>query len=86
MSPQEGLDLSPREIAALFSGSEWAVKFPPILTIEQAAELLQLPVETLRAWRSRGLLGSCSRRVGKRVRFFRDRLVDWYFNQAGSSG
>lgn len=86
MSSNEGLDLAAREIAGFFTGPEWASRFPPILTIEQAAELLQLPVETLRGWRSRGLLDSCSRRVGKRVRFLRDRLVEWYFNEARPGG
>lgn len=58
--------------------------YPPILSIEQAAELGQLPVETLRSWRSRKLLDDCSRRVGKRVRFFRDRFVQWLFNGAAN--
>lgn len=74
--------LTSREIAAAFSDPHWAERFPPILTIEQSAELLQFPLGTLRDWRSRGLLGSCSRRVGKRVRFWRDRLIHWFFNEA----
>jgi hypothetical protein len=74
------LDLSAREIAAAFSDPQWAQKFPPLLNIEEAAELLKTPVGTLRDWRSRGLLSNCSRRVGKRVKFFRDRLVREVFN------
>jgi excisionase family DNA binding protein len=75
------LKLTSREISSCFCGSDWAQKFPPILTIEQAADLLQVPVGTLRDWRSRGLLGTCSRRLGKHVRFFRDRLLSLVFNE-----
>jgi hypothetical protein len=75
------LKLSGKEIAAAFSDPIWSEKFPPILTIEQSADLLQVPVGTLRDWRSRGLLGSCSRRVGKHVRVFRDRLLKQIFNE-----
>ena len=86
MLPQPPLALTTQELSRAFADPRWAERYPPILSIEQAADLLQLPVETLRGWRSRGLLNSCSRRVGKRVRLFRDRLVTWYFNDAGSVG
>lgn len=79
----ESLDLSPREIAACFADPLWAQRFPPVLRIEQAAELLGLPVGTLRDWRSRGLLTKCSRKVGRRVLFFRDRLILSVFNSFG---
>jgi len=36
------LNLSDREIAAAFAAGAWAEKFPPFLTLEQAAELLQI--------------------------------------------
>ena len=75
------LKLSDKEIAASFGDSAWAVKFPPVLSIQQAAELLQVPLATLYAWRSRGLLKSCSRKMGKHVRFFRDRLIRLLFNE-----
>lgn len=74
------IKLTSREITAAFSEAVWAEKFPPILTITQAADLAQVSVGTLRDWRSRGLLRGCSRRNGKHVRFFRDRLVDFIFN------
>jgi hypothetical protein len=45
-----------------------------------ASQLINTPVQTLREWRSKGYLSSCSRLVGRRVGFFRDRLIDWYFN------
>ncbi len=81
MSVDPPLKLTNSEISAAFANPGDADVFPPILTIEEAAALLQVPVETLRDWRSRGLLKGCSRRKGKRVRFFRDRLIQWYFNE-----
>jgi hypothetical protein len=77
MSP----DLSQREIAEMFLAPDWATKFPPILSVELAAELIQVPKSTIYDWRSRGLLDRCSRRVGKRVIFVRDRLVQLVFNE-----
>lgn len=58
-----------------------AERFPPVLTIQQAAELLQVPVQTLYQWRSRELLGTCCRKVGKHLRFYRDRLIKKAFNE-----
>lgn len=66
------------EVARYFAGI-WGEKFPPILDIAQAAELLRIPVGTLRDWRSRGLLDGCCRRCGRRVLFLRDRLVQKAF-------
>ena len=80
-----GLKLSEHEIKSAFTAGPWAERFPPVLTIDQAAELLQVPKSTLYDWRSRGLLGRCSRRVGKRVLFFRDRLIQQIFNEGLSS-
>lgn len=81
MDGDRSLELTDQEIASNFSDPIWANRFPPILTFEQAADLLQMPVDTLRDWRSRGLLDECSRRLGKRVRFVRDRLLKQCFNQ-----
>jgi excisionase family DNA binding protein len=78
-----GLDLTAGEIAAPFSDPVSSARFPPILTTDQAAELIGVPKSTLYDWSSRGLLKSCSRRVGKRLLFYRDRLVRHVFN--GSS-
>jgi len=71
----ESLRLSSHEVAAAFAHDVWAVKFPPILSVDQAAELLQVPKATVYAWKSQGLLKGCCRRMGKYLRFFRDRLV-----------
>lgn len=81
MEDDTSLKLTDREIAAAFSDAQWADRFPPVITLAQAAELLQVPLQTLYQWRARGLLGKCSRRVGKRVLVFRDRLLQQVFNE-----
>lgn len=80
-----GLKLNDQEIKSAFTEGPWAERFPPVLTIDQAAELIQIPKSTLYDWRSRGVLDRCSRRVGKRVRFFRDRLIQQIFNEGLNS-
>jgi excisionase family DNA binding protein len=75
------LKLTDKEIASPFAVPVWAERFPPILTVDQAADLLQVPKQTIYDWRSRGLLGSCCRKVGKHLRFYRDRLIEKAFNE-----
>lgn len=79
MTADESLKLTDREIAGMFSHPIDAERFRPVLTLEDAAALLQVPVGTLRDWRSRGYLTGCCRKVGKRVRFLRDRLIHKVF-------
>jgi hypothetical protein len=81
MDDDKNLQLSDREIAACFNDPASAARFPPVLNIQQAAELLCVPVGTMRDWRSRGLLSNCGRRVGREVKFFRDRLIKKVFNE-----
>jgi excisionase family DNA binding protein len=82
MAKKEGpMKLTAQEVAAMFADPQWAAKFPPVLTIDQAAELLQVPKLTIYDWRSRGLLDACSRKVGKHVPLFRDKLVSLVFNE-----
>jgi excisionase family DNA binding protein len=80
MANDENLKLTPREIAAAFDGTS-AMPTPPVLTVDEAAALLRVPKQTVYDWRSRGLLSGCCRRVGKRLLFFRDRLIEKAFNQ-----
>jgi hypothetical protein len=75
----EGLNLSEAEIQKLFDGGSWANR--PFLTLTEVADLLNIPKATMYDWRSRGLLDNCSRKVGKRVLFVRDRLIQTIFNQ-----
>lgn len=80
VSKKSSLNLTSREIAAPFKEGLYAEKFPPILKIEQASELIQIPEDTIRDWRSRGLLDKCCAKVGKHLRFYRDRLIKLLFN------
>lgn len=75
-----GLGLSPKEITDAFDDPNWAEIYPPILSTDQAAALLQIPKNTLYAWSSSGLLKGCGRRMGKHLRFFRNRLLAHLFN------
>jgi excisionase family DNA binding protein len=77
----ESLKLTARDVANAFADPTWGARFPPVLTVDQTAELLQIPKQTVYDWHSRGLLKGCCRRVGKHLRFFRDRLLNRIFNE-----
>jgi excisionase family DNA binding protein len=79
-SDKNGLGLTVREIATALSAEPWTTKFPPILTVEEAAELLRVPVGTIYDWSSRELLKNCCLKVGRHLRFWRDRLLIHIFN------
>ncbi len=70
--------ITPEEIAQ----SVDTVRFPAILTPEQAAELLQIAKTTLYRKVSEGCFTSAVRR-GKPLRFWRDRLIALFL--AGST-
>jgi Helix-turn-helix domain len=77
----QSLKVTDAEIAAWFSDPIWASRFGPILRLNEAAELLRVPPNTMRDWRSRGLLDGCCRRSGKQVLFVRDRLIKRVLNE-----
>lgn len=77
----DGLRLTATEAASPFSDPELARRYPPIMTAQQAAELLQVPLSTIYDWSSRGLLKDCARKMGKGLRFFRQRLIQKMFNE-----
>jgi excisionase family DNA binding protein len=79
--PSVKLELTAKDLASAFGEGPWAEKYPPVLTLEQAAALLQVPKQTIYDWRSRGELTGCSRKVGKHVRFWRDKLIQKLFNE-----
>jgi excisionase family DNA binding protein len=81
----DSLRLTAQDVANAFTDPAWAAKFPPVLTVDQVAALLQVPKLTVYDWRSRGLLQGCSRRVGKHLRFFRDKLLLMIFNDGLNS-
>jgi hypothetical protein len=76
-----GLNLTKSEVAAAFADPNWAAEYPPVLSVDQTAALLQVPKGTVYDWSSRGLLAGCSRKLGKRLRIFRDRLILKLFNE-----
>ena len=77
----EDLRLTPLEISRACDSASDQANYPPILTVDQAANLLQVPKGTIYDWHSRGMLKGCCRRLGKHLRFFRDRLLLLVFNQ-----
>ena len=50
MSGKEKLRISREEIASAFSTDKYCDRFPPIMNVQQAAELLQVPKHTLYEW------------------------------------
>lgn len=81
MAGKHALKISKEEIAAAFAAGEWASRFPPILTVDQAAELLSIPKATLYGWKSQGKLKGSCQKLGKHLRFSRDRLVQTVMNE-----
>lgn len=63
----------------MFADRRWSERFPPILSVELAAELLHVPKATIYDWSSRGLLGSCAQKAGKHLCIARDLLVHLVF-------
>ena len=55
------------DTGGLFGGG-----YPPLLTVNQTAELVQIPKKTIYEWSSRGLLQGCSCRAGRHLRIHRD--------------
>lgn len=45
-------DLTAREVDGFFSDPAWAAQFPPVLTVDQAADRAQIPKQTVYAWSS----------------------------------
>ncbi len=73
--------LTTKEVVAMFADPAEAAKFPPLLTVDEAAQLARVPKQTVYAWSSQGLLKGCSRKVGKHLRILRDKFVLKIFNE-----
>ena len=71
------------EILAAFEDSCWEEKYPPILTVDQAAELASVPKKTIYEWSSRGLLDELANRFGRRLRINRNRFIQLLMNNQG---
>lgn len=65
-------------------GDEVAVRRPPLASMEEVAGYLSKPVQTLRAWRHRGI-GPRSFKVGTTVRYRWSDVDAWLEQQATNS-
>ena len=73
--------LKPAEISAAFSSEELRREFPAILDVPQVARLLALrSSKTIYFWVARGRFDGTFRKRGKYLRFWRDRVIDRFFN------
>ncbi len=68
------------DVARLTADPHWRDDFPPLLTPEQCAEMVQVPVRTVYDWSSRKLLVSCSAKIGRHLRIDRDRFIQHVLN------
>jgi hypothetical protein len=60
--------------------AEYAESYPPLITVEQAARIADVPVKTIYFWSSLGKLDGCKHRQGKRLRLSRDCFVSFLLN------
>jgi excisionase family DNA binding protein len=79
------INLTAKDLAQTFADPQWASLYPPVLTVDQAAALLQVKKATIYDWNSRGRLRGCCRKLGKHLRFFRDKLLSHVFNDGLNS-
>ena len=73
--------LTAKDVAAMFADPAEAAKVPPLLTVDEAAQLARVPKQTVYAWSSQGLLKGCSRKAGKHLRILRDKFILKIFNE-----
>lgn len=55
--------------------AEYAEKYLPLITVEQAAEIAHVPRATIHGWSSANRLDDFKTRCGRRVLFLRDDFV-----------
>lgn len=80
MSPR--VDLTPEEVAAAFKDESTRRAFPPILRIEEVAALLRVTRSTIYSRKSRGKFDGTFCKHGKRLFFWRDRVVMAWFGSS----
>lgn len=76
----KSINLRAAEIAAAFDTEDLRRRFPPIITLQQLAELLQRSRKTIYLWIDKGRLDGTFRKRGKGHLFWRDRVLDRIFN------
>ena len=60
---------------------EFSEKYPALITVEQAAEIAQIPPATIHAWSSAGRLDEFKHRRGRRLLLIRDEFVRFLLGQ-----
>ena len=71
--------LSQREVNASFEGDHLNICYPPVMTVEQLGRMLHVSRSMIYAWTAEGKLDFAKVRPGPGVRFWRDRIIKWYF-------
>ena len=77
---KKSIGLTKSEIQRAFDTEDLRKQFPPILTTQMVADLLGVAISTLYEWISDGRFDGSFRTRGKGHRFWRDRVIDLYFN------
>ena len=81
MGRTSSIEIGKNEFREMFAHATWANKFPPLLSVDAAAELANVPKGTIYDWSSRGLLDACANRRGKRLLILRDRFVQYLLGE-----
>ena len=71
------IGLQPDDIEKAFAQDP---RFPAVLSVAQAAELLGRPADTIRLWIAQGKLKGAARKRGKAHFIWRDRLIKIIFD------
>lgn len=69
-----GVPLTEQDLAVALTGP-WIERFPPLLTAQQAAELLQVSINAIYHLRCEGRLDGTFTKIAGKLRFWRDRLI-----------
>ncbi len=72
--------LTQEVLVRLASDPDWVTKYPPILTVDQAANLVIVSKHTIYAWSSEGKLARCSNKSSGVLRILRDKFLLQFFN------
>lgn len=75
-----GINLKPEEIAAAFATDDLRKRFPPVLNVAQAADLLGRPADTIRLWITQGRFKGAVRKRGKGYLIWRDHFLKAAFD------
>lgn len=73
--------ISKQQIATAFQHRNVGDIWPPVLTASEAMQLLRIGKTKFYQLRDSGLFDSCCCRRGGSVRYWRDGLVDAFFNE-----